>query len=260
MNICLLGHMVVSVNGVRLDLPSAKQRTLLALLALRAPQPVATESIMSELWPELDQTATQGTLRTHIFKIRKAIGDQAGQPQAGRPVLRAVGGGYQLIDVDAQLDTEAFTKMTAAGSKSLHFGDYLTAGARFGEALELWRGRALADVPRGPRLEAVARHLEESRLMVHGHHADVNLRLGLHRELMPKLASLVEHHPLDEGIALRYMIALYRCDRRADALAFFQQLRCQLVDHLGLEPSKRLQEVHNAILNAHPSIELPLFA
>jgi DNA-binding SARP family transcriptional activator len=255
----LLGHMVVSIGGVDLLLHSAKQRTLLALLAFNVRQPVAKDVIMNELWPEQDQSASTSTLRTHVLQLRKSISDAGAGPRA-RDILRAVGGGYQLCDAEARLDSDEFTNMVAAGRRASRVGDYLTADTRFSEALAIWRGPMLADVPRGPRLESATRQLEETKLLVHGHEADIKLRLGLHREMLPELARLAQDYPLDEGIALRYMIALDRCGRRADALRHFQQLRRRLGEDLGLDPSNRLQEVHSAILGAHTSIELPQFA
>jgi DNA-binding SARP family transcriptional activator len=259
MHVSLLGNLIVTRNGGRIPVPSAKQRTLLALLSLSARQPVATETIMQELWPERDQVATPGTLRTHVFELRKLL-FSAGKTQKAKSLLRTVNGGYQLADDEVRLDTDDFGTIVAAGHRALRAEDYLTAGSLFGEALEVWRGPMLADVPPGPRLEAARRQFEESKLLVHGYKADIKLRLGLHREMLPDLAGLVQAHPWDEGFALRYMVALYRSERRADALTHFQKVRRKLREDLGLDPSRRLQEVHTAILNAHASIELPQLA
>jgi DNA-binding SARP family transcriptional activator len=258
MRFLLLGHMVVSRDGVAIPLRSAKQRTLLALLALNNRQPVTTDVIMGELWPEREQRASASTLRTHVLQLRKSISHGISGPR--QDVLRAVSGGYLLADPEARLDADEFSSLVAAGRRAARIGDHLTAGARFGEALALWRGPMLAGVPRGPRLESAARQFDEMRLLVHGHEADIKLRLGQHRETLPELARLAQDYPLDEGIALRYMIALDRCGRRADALMHYQRLRRRLGEDLGLDPSNRLEEVHSAILNVHTSIELPEFA
>jgi DNA-binding SARP family transcriptional activator len=46
------------------------------------------------------------------------------------------------------------------------------------------------------------------------------------------------------------MIALCRCDRRAEALNVYRSARRVLVDELGLEPCGSLQDLHTAILRA----------
>ena len=44
------------------------------------------------------------------------------------------------------------------------------------------------------------------------------------------------------------MLALYRCDRQADALQAYQDARRSLVEELGIEPGERLRELERAIL------------
>ena len=48
------------------------------------------------------------------------------------------------------------------------------------------------------------------------------------------------------------MLALYRCDRQADALQAYQDARAKLVDELGIEPGERLRELERAILAQDP--------
>jgi hypothetical protein len=46
----------------------------------------------------------------------------------------------------------------------------------------------------------------------------------------------------------RLIIALYRADRQADALAAYRNCRRVLIDELGIEPNRRLRELERAIL------------
>ena len=48
------------------------------------------------------------------------------------------------------------------------------------------------------------------------------------------------------------MLALYRCDRQADALQAYQNVRRTLIEQLGIEPGERLRELERAILGAGP--------
>jgi serine/threonine-protein kinase len=51
------------------------------------------------------------------------------------------------------------------------------------------------------------------------------------------------------------MLALYRCDRQAEALAAYRATRRMLDDELGIAPSRRLQELETAILRHASSLE-----
>ena len=53
------------------------------------------------------------------------------------------------------------------------------------------------------------------------------------------------------------MLALYRCGRQADALEAYQDARRELLDGLGLEPGRALQELERAILAQDPALDAP---
>jgi DNA-binding SARP family transcriptional activator len=258
MDIRLLGFFDVALEGTPILLPSAKQRTLLALLALNAGSPVSANALVEELWPERDGPGARGTLRSHIFYLRRALTPKNGAKNSCNVV--AMHGGYALVDAVGVLDSALFDQLTAAAGRARSAGDYVTAQTRLSEALALWRGPALDGLARGPRLDAAARRFEESRLTAQLRRIDLDLRLGRHREILPELASLIEYQPLDEGLCIRYMVALYLSERRTDSLSAYQHIRRRLVDALGLEPSERLRQVHQAILRDRPVLEAVSFA
>src|SRR5204863_8857549 len=53
----------------------------------------------------------------------------------------------------------------------------------------------------------------------------------------------------------RLMLALYRCDRQAEALGAYRAARSTLVAALGIEPSKALQRLEQAILAQDPELD-----
>lgn len=59
-------------------------------------------------------------------------------------------------------------------------------------------------------------------------------------------------HPLLEPFHYQLMAALYRCGRRADALAAYRSARGVLVDELGIEPGPDLRQLHQRILDDEP--------
>jgi DNA-binding SARP family transcriptional activator len=51
------------------------------------------------------------------------------------------------------------------------------------------------------------------------------------------------------------MLALYRSDRRLDALETYIRLRRSLQQQFGVDPSPRLKKLHQAVLADAPSLD-----
>ncbi|HCU93599.1 MAG TPA: hypothetical protein DHU96_13070 [Actinobacteria bacterium] len=105
-------------------------------------------------------------------------------------------------------------------------GQPQAASQRLQEALDLWSGPALADIPRGPLLSRHAVHLEEQHLRALQLRIQADVQLCRGRELIGELRSLVAMYPLNEW--------------------FHGQL--------GIDPSSPLQRLHQELLTAgdHP--------
>jgi ABC-type transport system substrate-binding protein/DNA-binding beta-propeller fold protein YncE len=83
---------------------------------------------------------------------------------------------------------------------------------------------------------------------------DAELALGRHASVLSQLNELVAGDPLNEGLHRQRIIALYRCGRQADALAAYDQLRRQLADELGVDPSPPLQHLQQQVLAHDPAL------
>ena len=81
--------------------------------------------------------------------------------------------------------------------------------------------------------------------------------MGRHHELVGELAELVEEFSLRERLRGQLMLALYRCDRAAEALRVYRQARRTMIDELGIKPSERLQQLEYAILTCDPALDPP---
>ena len=64
-------------------------------------------------------------------------------------------------------------------------------------------------------------------------------------------------HPYREHLLEQLMLALYRAGRQADALDAYRRGTARLRSELGLEPSRNLQALEQAILNHDPSLDAP---
>ncbi|MBM0207431.1 AfsR/SARP family transcriptional regulator [Micromonospora sp. STR1s_5] len=131
------------------------------------------------------------------------------------------------------------------GRRALGDGDWPRAAAVLREALELWRGPALADATGTP---AQAARLDELRLAALEDRVEADLALGAQSALIAELRELVVAHPLRERSRGQLMRALAALGRPAEALAEFEDARHTLAEQLGVDPSAELAAVHLAVL------------
>ena len=118
------------------------------------------------------------------------------------------------------------------------------------------RGPPLAEFAFDSFAQEEIGRLEELRLAALEERIDADLALGRHGELVAELEALVARHPLRERLRGQLMLALYRCGRQAEALKLYQDARRVLVDELGLEPGRALQQLEQEILRQDASLDL----
>src|ERR671923_1113727 len=242
----ILGPLEAAIGGRPVEIRGAKQRTLLALLLVHRGEAVPVATIIDELWPEAPPSTAQQSVQMHVSRLRRALVD-AGDGDA----LRTSGAGYR-IDVDADaVDANRFDRVLAQAERDKSRRP-AEARAGFDAALALWRGEALADVPRGARLGAEAARLEERRLAARVERAACLLELGDLSTATAELETLARLHPLQERVRMLLMEALARSGRKADALAVFRDARRTLVEEVGIEPSGELRDLHERLLRDEP--------
>ncbi|HEX4521494.1 MAG TPA: AfsR/SARP family transcriptional regulator [Gaiellaceae bacterium] len=229
----LLGPLEARIDGVAVVLPGGRPRAVLARLLLEEGRVVAVESLIDALWGHRPPPSAPKVLQAHVSQLRKVLGAEAIETQA--PGYRVTGAAGDLLGFE-ELTESARSEPSPAKAARL-----------YGEALELWRGRALAEFRREP-FALAARRLEELRLDALGARIEAELSLGEHKRLVGELVALVAQEPLREQPRRQLMLALYRSGRQAEALACYRDGRRLLVEELGIEPSPSLQELERAIL------------
>ncbi|MEU1887510.1 AfsR/SARP family transcriptional regulator [Micromonospora sp. WMMD987] len=258
MEIQILGPLVLAHRGRTATPTAPKTRSVLGLLLLNADQAVPAAALTRELWGASPPVSAPTTVQTYVLQIRKCFGTLLDVPVAevARRVLVTVPGGYLLrVDPDG-FDLRRFERLAGAGRRALAAGDLVDAAALLVRACALWRGPVLADVRAGvvagPRLKA----LEETRLTTVEQCIEARMRLGHHQDVLADLTLLIAEHRLNENLCAQLMVALHRSGQRREALAVFQRLRASMVGELGLEPSKRLHLLQQAILTDDPALEV----
>ena len=236
----LLGPVQVVRAGREVAVGGPRQRAVLALLVLRAGQVVFAGQLVEEVWRGRPPPGAAKTLRSYVSRLRAVL-----EPEAG---LTARGGGYVLGADSLMVDAGRFEELVAAGQTGLSRSDPAAAGSRFREALGLWRGQALADVREAEPLAREAARLEELRLVAVEGRIEADIGTGLHAEAVGELEGLVGEYPLRERLWFLLVLALYRAQRQADALAAYRRARDLLSDELGLEPGEELRRLEEAVL------------
>jgi predicted ATPase/DNA-binding SARP family transcriptional activator len=234
----ILGPLEVEGGG---PLGGPRQRALLRRLLLSANRVVSVDRLVDTVWGERAPARAREALQVYVSQLRKAIPDGAAR-------LRWEQGGYRLAVEEDELDALRFERLVAEGGEQLAAGEPAAAAATLAEAHGLWRGAL--EVEDDPELA----RLEELRLSALEERVEAELGLGRHRELVAELEALVAAEPLRERPRRQLMLALYRSDRQADALAAYHAARRTLVDELGLEPSAELRELEAAIVRQDPAL------
>ncbi len=233
----LLGSVEVRVDDHAIELTSASQRLVLAMLLLGAGQLVPADRLMDELWGEALPRDPPAALRTQISRLRRALG-----PAGGSLVTAA--GGYRLSLQRRQLDTARFEDALAAATQAAGKQGLRTLD----EALGLRRGPALAEFADRPFARPEAVRLDELRVVARERRAELMLSLGSAEDAVADLQAIVAEHPEREQARGLLMQALYHCGRHTDALATFRSWRGHLSEDLGLDPSPALERIEQDIL------------
>lgn len=227
--------------------PSGQLRKgLLAVLALRAGQPVPIERLIDTLWATTPPRGATNSVQAHVSALRRVL----------PPDLRvlATQRGYVLEATPDAVDALRAEQLVEQARRSRDPAGTL---AFVQEALDLWRGPALADVRGLPALAVHADRLDTLHLEALSAMVTARLALGESTELIPELHQLVAEHPFDEALHAALMTALYRAGRQADALAAFRTLQTLLADELGIAPGRVVSELHQAMLRQDDSLLLP---
>jgi predicted ATPase/DNA-binding SARP family transcriptional activator len=252
----ILGPLEVVAGGQNLRLGGPKRRALLALLLTHANRVVSVDRLRDGLWGGAPPDGAAANIQVYVSQLRKQL-EPNRKPTAPYEILVSQPPGYVLrVDPD-QLDLYRFEQLKDAGTSALTAGDAEVAAASLRQALDLWRGPALAEFAAETWALGEAGRMNEMRLQAVELRIDADLALGRHTDLIAELEPLVAEHPLRERLRGQLMVALYRSGRQGEASDVFQRTREKLVEELGMEPGPGLQKLLKQILKQDPELTLP---
>ncbi|MGE5830893.1 MAG: BTAD domain-containing putative transcriptional regulator [Micromonosporaceae bacterium] len=239
--------MQVSADVHTVPLIPFKQRVVLGLLLCRANRVVPVSDLHDALWGDAAPPTAVKIIQVYVSALRRL---------ASPPLeLLHTPPGYTLRIESDQLDALQFRELVRAGRRARRSEDIEAAGELLDRALALWCGPVLPELAGVARLATEARRLREDYLGVYEDWAEAQLSLGQPARVLDGVDELTIAHPFRERLRHSQMLALYRCGRRAEALAQFDTLRQAIARELGLEPSPVLQRLYDAILAADPGLD-----
>jgi DNA-binding SARP family transcriptional activator len=249
----LLGPLrVADVHGTAIRIPQAKQRIIMAALLLRANATVSGDQLADALWEDKPPPNAWAAIRTYVARVRRTL-DQAGTRLVSRPA------GYAIeVHEPGELDLEELDRLHTELREAADAGRWERVASLSCQALDLWRGAPLEDIPSAALHRSAAVRLDELRLELATIRIDAELHLGNERHVMAELRQLAREHPLREHIQAQLMLAYYRCGRQAESLEVFREVRASLIAEIGIEPTLELRELHRRILAADHTLSLPV--
>jgi predicted ATPase/DNA-binding SARP family transcriptional activator len=239
----LLGPLEVRVGDRPAALGGQRPRALISLLALSVGTAVSTGRLVEAIWDGDPPPAAANTVQVYVSRLRRALTGPDGTSR-----LQSSATGYVLELPQDAVDVSRFERLVAQGHARLQSGDAAAASRMLQEALDLWRGPAVPDLAGLRVAEGLIARLDARRLAAHVDRIDADAALGRHAAIVPELQELIRLHPLDEGLVVRLMAALYRCGRQADALAAYTDAATRLADELGVDPSPQLARIQGEVL------------
>ncbi|MFD4110473.1 ATP-binding protein [Streptomyces sp. NPDC058650] len=204
---------------------------------------MSTGALIAQVWADDDPAADQdrtAALQALVGRLRRALGHEA---------IVSAPGGYRLAADPDAVDLHRFERLAAEGSAALSGGDAVRAAALLDEALGLWRGPALADLP-GRDADPLVVRLEQRHTRARRDRFAADLELGRAADVLAPLAAFAAGHPLDEPVQALRIRALRAAGRPAEALAAYEEVRTGLADRLGTDPGPELRALHAELLRA----------
>ena len=258
----ILGPVSADLGTRAANLGGPKQRTVFALLALRANYTVGVEDLINDVWEDDPPGRPRKTLQVYVANLRRELGDSAASESGGANSDGAVRNrrissgafGYQLRAGVDELDLARYEALVAR-ARARGVAEPLAAIRDFESALEVWSGpRSLADLSGNAAVARLVRPLEDARADVVEELMSLRVRHGSARSAVAALPDLIAADPWREGLWGLLMQGYYATGRQVEALETYQRVRKLMIDELGVEPGPELRELEQRILAQDPSL------
>ena len=246
----VLGEIVAARDSAALPMGGRRQRAVLAALVMARGEAVPADRLVECVWGETPPANPAGTLQSYVSHLRRALEPEVGA-RSRSGVIASSGTGYALRLPEDAVDAWRFEQAVTAspGSPPDRTAAVLDA------ALRLWRGPAYADYADEPWARAEVARLTELRHLARERLLGARLDVVEAALLVGELEALVADDPLREERWRLLVLALYRAQRQADALAALRRARATLRESLGVDPGPALRLLEEQVLAQASSLE-----
>ncbi|RSM75899.1 tetratricopeptide repeat protein [Kibdelosporangium aridum] len=220
-------------NGDQVDLGPVGQRAVLGLLALNGGQGMSRADLIDAVWGQRPPASAVNILQTRVKHLRRLL-EPDRPPRAGSIALPRAGDGYALR---ITTDLTRFRKLATASDAHV-----------LKQALDLWHGPPLADIPTLADHPAVLAVSKERQAAI-ARYGEMMISLGSAAEALSVLEEVATEQPLDEAVQARLIRAYQAAGRRAQAFEVFHAIRRRLADELGVVPGPELTAAHEDVLH-----------
>lgn len=253
LRLAVLGTVRAWRDGTQVALGPVRQQAVLAALAMRPGLLVSGEQLLDGVWGDKPPGSGLKVLPSYVYALRRRLDEEGTAPADS--LIRGERGGYRFADGTVRLDADELAQLSSTARCAMRSGDPASAAERLSEALALCDGEPLAGLP-GPYADAERQRLLERLRAVRRDRLECLVLLGRLTETLDELAALSAAAPTDEPLAALRMRALHGCDRQAEALNVYEDLRRRLKHELGVDPGAELQRAHQAVLR-RADVRLP---
>ena len=191
---------IVGDEGVA-ALGAAKQRRLLAALAIAGGRARTIDGLVEAVWGDAPPASAKKLLQVYVSQLRKALPD-------GLAVV-TLADGYALTTNGAVVDATRFEEWGREAVEIID-DDPSLATTLADRALALWRGAPYGEFVDDHVVRLEAARLDELRLIFIETRFDALLRLGRHEQVCADAIASLREHPLRERLQAIVMLALYR--------------------------------------------------
>ncbi|GAB2579031.1 tetratricopeptide repeat protein [Streptomyces capparidis] len=252
MRVQVLGPLGVWHGGRGIELGTPQQRAVLGLLVLADGCPLSRAELGDALWDGTPPRSAANLIQTYVKRLRRLL-EPHRPPRTPSAVLPRVGEGYALRLPEDGVDLPCFRRLTGQAEAAHRDGDARRAAALLGEALRLWQGPPLADLPLLAGHPALVALAGERRAAV-ARYGETMIAAGAAAEALPALARAAAEAPLDEGVQARLVRAYDAVGQRDSACAVYLDTRRRLADELGVDPGPELTSAYTALLRSAPAV------
>jgi DNA-binding SARP family transcriptional activator len=238
---------------VEIDLGPPQQKAALAVLLVRAGQPVGLSEIVDVLWPDDPPASAANVVHRSVGRLRRLLEPDLPLRASGRWLVRA-GGGYRLDlgdgrESDAALvDLLRFRELCTRGRAASAAGSTNDAVTLLLSAVELWQGPCAAGTDPEVRAHPLFVAVDREYLAAVADLADVALRGGVPERVLPVVRKAAADNEWDEQLQARLIRTLGATGRQAEALTVYAEVRSRLDRELGIDPGSELRAAHEIVL------------